>query len=288
MPFAVAAAGVAAVGGIAGSVIQAGAAKDAASKQAQSQQAALDFQKQTAEQNRNELQPFVDQGSGNATDYANFWKTNQDQSNNAWDAAEAHIPGTMSQAELEATPGYQFNLSTGLRSVQNAAAAKGLGVSGAAMQGASKYATGLADATYQNQFNNKQALFGDYTGQAALKTNQLNTIYNELGGSVNTGENAAAQSGNQAQNAANNVTTGDTNIGNAQAAGITGSANAFANGIQSAANAPLSYLQMQRSNDLATKLGGGGSSPTITNGNPIQTSEFDGQTVDTSGWGGGV
>jgi hypothetical protein len=67
----------------------------------------------------------------------------------------------MTEAELVQTPGYQFNLSQGLRAAQNSAAARGLGVSGAALRGAANYATGLADSTYQNQFANQQTLWQD-------------------------------------------------------------------------------------------------------------------------------
>ena len=51
-------------------------------------------------------------------------------------------------AKLAATPGYQFALNQGLQAAQNAAAARGLGVSGNALQAAGNYATGLAQNTY--------------------------------------------------------------------------------------------------------------------------------------------
>ena len=63
-------------------------------------------------------------------------------------------PITMNEQTLRNTPGYQFNLTQGLKATQNSAAARGLGISGAALKGASTFATGLADSTYQNQFNN--------------------------------------------------------------------------------------------------------------------------------------
>src|SRR6202035_582818 len=90
-------------------------------------------------------------------------------------------PITMDQATLEATPGYQFNKTQGLKAVQNAAAARGLGASGAALKGAATFATGLADNTYQQQFQN-------------AVTNQTNA-YNRLKGLIDTGETAAAGQG---------------------------------------------------------------------------------------------
>ena len=75
-------------------------------------------------------------------------------------------PPAMTQADLEATPGYQFTLSQGLKAVQNSAAARGLGLSGAALKGATDYATvamrfSLVDATIDQRSGNVVA--GDAT-----------------------------------------------------------------------------------------------------------------------------
>lgn len=55
---------------------------------------------------------------------------------------------------LAQTPGYKFTLQQGLQAAQNSNAAKGLGVSGAALRGASDYASGLASQTYNQQYQN--------------------------------------------------------------------------------------------------------------------------------------
>jgi hypothetical protein len=126
-------------------------------------------------------------------------------------------PVTMDEATLRQTPGYQFNLDQGLKSVQNGAAARGLGSSGAALKGAAGYATGLADSTYQNQFNN-------------AVTNKLNA-YNMLSGVSSLGENAAAQTGAYGTQAATNAGNALTNAGTAQAAGLVGVGNSLVNGL---------------------------------------------------------
>ena len=126
-------------------------------------------------------------------------------------------PVTMDEATLRQTPGYQFNLNQGLKSVQNGAAARGLGASGAALKGAAGYATGLADSTYQNQFNN-------------AVTNKLNA-YNMLSGVSSLGENAAAQTGAYGTQAAANAGNALTNAGTAQAAGLVGAGNSLVNGL---------------------------------------------------------
>ena len=122
-------------------------------------------------------------------------------------------PITMNQQTLEQTPGYQFSLGQGLQSVQNSAAARGLGTSGAALKGAASYATGLADSTYQQQFQN-------------TNINQTNS-YNRLMGVSQLGEDAAARTGSFGTQAAGNA--GNALIGGAaaQAASMVGAGNAL-------------------------------------------------------------
>lgn len=131
-------------------------------------------------------------------------------------------PITMDQATLEKTPGYQFNLSQGLKSVQNSAAARGLGNSGAALKGAAQYATGLADSTYQNQFNN-------------AVTNQTNQ-FNRLTNVAQSGQNAAAGLGGIGQQTASNIGGNLVGASNAQGASYMAGANAITNAANSASN----------------------------------------------------
>lgn len=244
-----------AVAGIAGSVIQGQASKSAANTAAASQQQAANLQAAQQAQTRADLAPYNQAGQNALNDYQGWYKVTADQAGNAFNLAQDHIPQAMTQENLVKTPGYQFNLSQGMRAVANSNAAKGLGVSGAALQGAAGYATGLADSTYQNQFANQQTIYNDYQNQASSKLNQLNAIYNQIGGVTTLGENAAAQTGNLGQQAATNIGNNLTNAGNAQAAGITGQANALAGGINSVGNAGINYLGIQ--NALGSGSGSG-------------------------------
>lgn len=165
----------------------------------------------------------------------------------ATNALTAQLPGltapiSVDQATLNQTPGYQFSLNQGLKSVQNSAAARGLGSSGAAMKGAASYATGLADNTYQNQFND-------------ILQSRQNT-YNMLAGQQSQGENAAAQTGNIGSNLAQGAANSLTQAGTAQAAGLTGAANSLTN----AGNSYLGYTLSQQQNPLlsAGLYGGAG------------------------------
>ena len=127
-------------------------------------------------------------------------------------------PIVMDQAALEKTPGYQFTKTQGLKAVQNSAAARGLGISGAALKGAASFATGLADNTYQTQFN--------------LENINRTNAYNRLKSIVDVGENAAAQTGTAGTAAANTAANAQIGAGNAQAAGW----NAVGAGVTNAAN----------------------------------------------------
>lgn len=145
-------------------------------------------------------------------------------------------PVNMSQAALEQTPGYQFNLYQGEKSLQNSYAARGLGTSGAAIKGAENYATGLANSTYQNQFSN------------AVTNKQL--AYNMLAGQQGLGENAAAGVGNAGISTGNSIASNTIGAGNAAGAADVASGNAVANGAGTAIQGTL----------LNNLLSGGGSS----------------------------
>jgi hypothetical protein len=131
----------------------------------------------------------------------------------AYSNLEAAIPGltapiTMDQKTLEATPGYQFNLSQGLRGVDSVVHQPGL--SGAQAKAAATYATGLADSTYQNQFNNANT----------NKQNAFNFLLNTATPGINAAGTLAA-AGTSAGNAAlgNSATVGNTLSSNAIGAG---------------------------------------------------------------------
>ena len=115
-------------------------------------------------------------------------------------------------SNLENTPGYQFTLGQGLNAVNNQQSAMGLNNSGAQGKALANYATGLAQNTYNQQYQN------------ALNT--YNTNAQQLGSLLNIGQNAAAGLGNAAYNS-------QTAIGNAQAAGTVAAGNAQTNALNS-------------------------------------------------------
>lgn len=145
--------------------------------------------------------------------------------------------GNFTQEDLEATPGYKFAREQGLKAVQNSAAARGLGVSGAALKGAATFATGLADQTYNTRFGQQvtayeKALQG-VEEQRAIKQD----AYSRLKGLVDTGATAAGNAANVVSGIGKVEQQTAQNIGQAQAGALTGGAAAEAAGYNTAGGA---------------------------------------------------
>src|SRR5664279_5261930 len=155
--------------------------------------------------------------------------------------AQGAMPGQMTQAQLEQTPGYQFTLNQGLQATQNSAAARGLGVSGAALKGAAKYATGLADSNYQTQFNNAQQQFSDYGTLNSTQQGNLTNQFNRLNSVAGLGESATSGQGTTGAQLTNQSGNALMTAGNASAAGTVGVGTAAT----SAANNYLTYNMLQ-------------------------------------------
>lgn len=232
---------VAAAIGVGSAVVGAGASIYGANKAADAQRAAANQAQQTTlgmyNQTRQDLSPYRQIGA----DAGNKLGARLD---------ELTAPINLSQEWLESTPGYQFTKAQGLKAVQNSAAARGLGVSGAALKGAANFATGLADNTYKTQFD-------------VANTNQTNA-YNRLKALVDTGENAGAQTGALGEKAAYNAATAQTSAGNAQANAY----NALGSAIGNVGNTASGYAMFKGI------YGGGNNSGSAGNygGNPENNS----------------
>lgn len=215
MCVAAAIAGAGVVGGVASGVIGANASKSAANTQAQAAQYAADLQNSQFQQMQQNLQPYMNLGQSGISQLQALLGSGN---------LNSQFSFNPTQAQLEQTPGYQFTLRQGLKGVDNAAAAKGLNLSGAQMKGISDYTTGLADQTYQQQYNNALQQFMTNYG---VRSDQ----YNRLAGLVGLGQNAAAGVGNAGLQTASNMGSALMGGANAQAAGQIGAANAISGGI---------------------------------------------------------
>jgi hypothetical protein len=181
MPFAVAAAGIGAAGGIASGIMQSNTAA-AAQKQAQAQYA----------QQRADVAPWRDTGGqalGATADLLGL---------NGPDAA------TTAMGNFQATPGYQWQLGQGLRAVDAGAAASGMLRSGATLKAEQTFGSGLADQTFQQYYNN---LAGISTLGANAAAGGATTAANSANASL-AGANAQNSIyGNMASGLSNTVNT---------------------------------------------------------------------------------
>ena len=95
-----------------------------------------------------------------------------------------YTPMVRNLAELQATPGYQFELEQGLQALGQGAAARGGLLSGAQQKAAMKYGQGVASTGFQNAWERAQRAYGNaFTqnlqqqaqyGQSQLTQNQQN------------------------------------------------------------------------------------------------------------------
>lgn len=248
-------AGVSGAASLGGSLLSSGAASSAASQQANAANNATAASQQEAAQTRADLAPYNQAGQTGAN---TLLSTLGLPGGNGINLLQANglsgLTFNPTQAQLAATPGYQFDLAQGEQGVANSNAAQGRGISGAALKGAANYATGLANNTL--------------TTQQGIFQQNLGNVLNPLQNVANLGENAAAQTGQLGTaniNAANASAIGGAN---ASAAGTVGSANAIAGGIGSLGSSPLNF-------QLYNQLLGGGNT---ANGGAGNT---DNGTVDT-------
>ena len=193
------------VGGLMGSQ----ASRQAASMQADAAQRASEQQAAQTAQARADLQP---------------WRASGERANNKLSSLMG-LDGSDPTAELQATPGYQFRLSEGMKGVENSAAARGSLLSGGALKALQRYGQDFASNEYQN-------------------------LYNRLSGMSTTGQNAAAGQGSASQQFGNQQAQNTIGAGNAMASGAVGSANAWGSAIGQGVNA---YQQ----NQLMKLIGGG-------------------------------
>ena len=212
----------AAIGGA--SLVGAGASIYSANKAADAQTAAANQANATIQQqyqqNSKNLAPWMQNGT-NASNLTNFLTGASSTAPTGYNGAlggQGSLTAAFNptQAQLESTPGYQFTLGQGLKSVQNSYAAKGLGSSGAALKGAADYATGDANTTFNQQFQNywnqNQSIYNMLTGQSGQGLQAAGAL--AQGGTTAAGQQSANTVGaGQAQGAAWNAT--GAAIGNA-------------------------------------------------------------------------
>lgn len=218
------------IGNIVGGIFGSNAAKSAADTQSQAAEQASANAMAQYQQTRADLLPYNQIGQQSDEQLASLEGLNG-SGNQASALSSAGLSGLTfqpTQAQLAATPGYQWNLAQGEQGVANSNAAQGRGISGAALKGAANYATGLASTTLGQQ-------------QQIFQQNLANVI-NPLQSLTTTGAGAAGTAGAQGVQATQNANQALVGGANAQAAGQVGSAQAFTNALNGAGSSLNSAL----------------------------------------------
>ena len=145
-------------------------------------------------------------------------------------------------------PGYGFRFDQGMRGVNASMAAKGMGLSGAGIKGATEFGQGMGSQEYNNAFNRYVTGFNANTGER-------NQLYNRYAGVAGTGQQAVggvtAQGATTAANIGNAYMTSAANTGNAALAAAGQRQSAFGG----AANA---LGRMYGNQGFSNPFGGGG------------------------------
>lgn len=191
-------------------VIGAGASifgsQNAASAQRDAAQAGIDAQNANNTTIRKDFAPYRAAGESALTEL---------QTRLPHLTSDIDVTQELQNPDSTAAKAYNFTSTQGLKAVQNSAAARGLGNSGAALKGAAAFSTGLADNTYKSLFD--------------MENINRTNAYSRLKGIVDEGQASSAQTATAGTNTANQTASLLTGAGNATAAASNATGAAVGN-----------------------------------------------------------
>jgi hypothetical protein len=229
-------AGATAIGGglaYMGSQNAANAQRDAANQSAATQQAianqSIAAQKEMYQQGRTDLAPYREGGVNAQNQLMQLLGIGGDTTAQGY----GKYARDFGMSDFTTDPGYQFRLEQGMRALNAGAAAKGMGMSGANIKGATEYGQNMGSQEYTNAFNRYQTnraaqldpLFKLYTGGQAAAS-----------GSATQAGNLGSNLGTTYSNLGTNLGTAATNAGAAAAGGYVAGGNAINSTIGSLGN----------------------------------------------------
>jgi hypothetical protein len=211
-------AAIAAVGAIGGAVISSSAADKAAKAQQHATDTALGEQQREFDTNQANYAPYLDAGKS------------------ALGQLQTDINKPVTAADVMSDPGYQFGLDQGQTALDRKIAAMGGRVSGAALKGASQYATNYATTGYNSAYQRSQDRL------------------NRLAALAGIGQTATTNNANSSQATTNAMTGLVTNQGDATAASKIAQGNIWGN----AFNQVLGSFSGGAGSSGASNFGAGG------------------------------
>ena len=183
--------------GLASASMAGSAARGAGDMQAQAAREAASATLGRWEQARQDFAPYLSGGYAAADSLRGLTGTGP-----GGNPLTAALTRQYTGADLENTPGYQFTRDQGLKSLYNGYAARGLGNSSAALKGAARYTTDLAQNTFNQQLQNDLSqrqntykMLMEQSGQGMTAAGGLGTLGQQYSGQSNAlmGTAATAQ-----------------------------------------------------------------------------------------------
>lgn len=209
--------GIAAGSQLLGGVLQNNANKDALDAQMRAAAESNALLKYMYDTQRSDQAPWMEAGKaalGNLTNLLNSGELT------------SKFAGKFDPAAVQMDPGYQFGLDQGQKAIQNSAAARGMGLSGAALKDAARFGNDYATTKYDDAYKRSYGRYqDDFNRFYAEKSNTLNPLF-QLSG---LGQNATNQVQQAGTNYANNASNNAIGLGNASAANAVNRGNIYGN-----------------------------------------------------------
>ena len=149
-------------------------------------------------------------------------------------------------SDFTTDPGYQFRLEQGMKALNASAAAKGMGMSGANIKGATEYGQNLGSQEYQNAFNRYQT----------NRTAQLAPLQGLYAGGQAAAAGSAAQAGALGSNLGQTYTGLGQGLGQAAVAGGNAQASGYINQSNAVNNALSQGMSSYTMNNYLNRGGG--------------------------------
>jgi len=217
----------------AGSSLAAGAygarqARKGAREQSAATDRATELQREIAQQQREDLEPFRLSGISAQNRLMQLLGIGGD----ATAADYGMLTRGFGERDLQMDPGYGFRLREGEKALERMQSARGNLLSGGAIKAGQRYGQDLASQEYMNAFNRAQVRLGTELGA-------LGSLY---GGGQAATQQAVSSAGQYGENAGNLMMAGAA----ARASGYAGAANALTQAIGSGVNAYQGYQWLNR------------------------------------------
>jgi hypothetical protein len=227
MPPAIIAAGIAAVGTVAGGVIASSGAKKAANAQAQAARDAQTANERMLERQIGLQEPFRQAGLTAQEQIMQLLGIGGDKTAEGYGS----LAKPFGQTDFQQDPGYAFRQAEGMKALERSAAARGGLLSGGTLKGIQRFGQDLASQEYGNAFNRYQI----------ERSARLNPLQSLMGAGQSATNVMTGNIGQSSQNEQGNI----MGAGQARASGYVGQANALGGALSSIGQAAASYPLLQ-------------------------------------------